>query len=83
MTEMQIITIYCFCDDFLKSRGNQDWPKVKMTLAEVMLVYIVATRFFYGNIERAYTTLKDGKYILKPISKGQLNERLHSLDPQT
>lgn len=80
MTEMQVIAIYCFCDDFLKSKGYQDWPNVKMSLAEVMLVYIVATRFFYGNIESAYTTLKDRKYILRPIVKGQLNERLHAVD---
>lgn len=82
MTELQIIAIYCFCDDFLKSRGHKDWPNVKMSLAEVMLVYIVATRFFYGNIESAYKTLKDRKYILRPIVKGQLNERLHAVDPK-
>ena len=80
MTELQIIAIYCFCDDFLKSRDHKDWPNVKMSLAEIMLVYIVATRFFYGNLERAYTTLKDGKYILRPVVKGQLNERLHAID---
>ncbi len=82
MTELQIIAIYCFCDDFLKDRNHKDWPNVKMNLAEIMLVYIVATRFFYGNIERAYTTLKDGKYIARPIVKGQLNERLHAVDPK-
>jgi hypothetical protein len=32
MTEEQVITIYCFCDDFLKVRGHRDWPNVKMTL---------------------------------------------------
>ena len=82
MTEVQVIAIYCFCDDFLKARGHQDWPNVKMNLAEIMLVYIVATRFFYGNIERAYKTLKDGCYIIKGLSKGQLNARLHGIDPQ-
>lgn len=80
MTEMQVIAIYCFCDDFLKSKGYQDWPNVKMTLAEIMLVYIVATRFFYGNIESAYKTLKDGKYIRRPVVKSQLSERLHAVD---
>jgi hypothetical protein len=64
MIEIQIIAIYCFCDDFLKSKGHQDWHNVKMSLAEVMLVYIVATRVFYGNIESAYKTLKDRRYIL-------------------
>lgn len=82
MTELQLIAIYCFCDDFLKSKNYQDWPNVKMSLAEIMLVYIVATRFFYGNIQRAYLTLKDKKYFLRPISKGQLNERLNKLDHQ-
>ena len=57
MTEVQVIAIYCFCNDFLKSKGYKDWPNVKMSFAEMMLIYIVATRFFYGNIERAYTTL--------------------------
>ena len=82
MIEMQIIANYCFCDDFLKARGHQDWPNVKMALAEILLVYIVATRFFYGNIERAYKTLNDGRYITKGLIKGQLNVRLHDIDPQ-
>jgi hypothetical protein len=82
MTEEQVIAIYCFCDDFLKARGHRDWPNVKMTLAEIMLVYIVATRFFYGNIERAHKTLKDGHYINKGLSKGRLNAMLHAVDPQ-
>lgn len=82
MTEEQIIAIYCFCDDFLKTRGHQDWPNVKMTLAEIMLVYIVATRFFYGNIERARVTIKDRRYVNEGLSKGRLNTRLHAVDPQ-
>ena len=82
MTELQIIAIYCFCDDFLKSRGHQDWPNTKMSLAEIMLVYIVATRFFYGNIESTYKMIKDRHYIQKPLSKNRLNERLHAVDPK-
>ena len=82
MTEIQVIAIYCFCDDFLKARGYQDWPNVKMTLAEIMLVHIIATRFFYGNIERAYKTLKEGCYMSHYLSKGQLNARLHGIDTQ-
>jgi hypothetical protein len=39
-------------------------------------------RFFYGNIERAYKTIKDRCYIIKPLSKGQLNARLHAVDTQ-
>jgi len=46
MTEMQVIAIYCFYDDFSKARGHQDWPNVKMTLAEIMLVYICGNSVF-------------------------------------
>lgn len=79
MTEEQVIAIYCFCDDFLKSIGYQDWPNVKMALSEIILVYIVATRFFYGNIERARLTLFASQYIRKCLSKSQLNRRLHCI----
>lgn len=79
MTEEQVIAIYCFCDDFLKSIGYQDWPNAKMALSEIMLVYIVATRFFYGNIERARITLYGSKYIKRGLSKSQLNRRLHGI----
>lgn len=79
MNEEQVIAIYCFCDDFLKSIGYQDWPNTKMTLSEIMLVYIVATRFFYGNIERARLILYGSRYIKRCLSKSQLNRRLHQI----
>ena len=72
MSEIQIIAIYCFCDDFLKTLAYQDWPNTKMSLAEIMMIYIVATRFFYGNMERTYRTLKDQGYLKKSLSKGQI-----------
>ena len=51
----QIIAIYCLCDDYIKSREviKDKWPNEKMSDAEVMTVLIVASRFFYGNVERA------------------------------
>ena len=79
MTDEQIIVIYCFCDDFLKEINYQDWPNTKMSLAEIMLVYIVAARFFYGNIERSRIYLYSYEYIQKGLSKGQLNRRLHQV----
>ena len=82
MTEEQVIAIYCFCDDFLKSIGYQDWPNTKMALSEIMLVYIVATRFFFGNIEKARLTLYR-RYIKRGLSKSQLNRRLHQISDET
>lgn len=33
---LQIITIYCLCDEFLTAYGYQDDPQAQMTTAEVM-----------------------------------------------
>jgi hypothetical protein len=57
----QIIAIYCLCDDYLKSTffKQNKWHNEKMTDAEVMTVMIIASRFFYGNIERARQLLKE------------------------
>ena len=80
MTEEQIIAIYCFCDDFLKSTRYQDWPNAKMMLFEIRLIYIFVIKFFYGIIERARLTLyRTGYYIKKGLSKSQLNRRLHQM----
>lgn len=75
----QIIAIYHLCDEYLKSIGltGQKWHNEKMSDAEVMTVVIVASRYFYGNIERARQFLKENGYILKMLSKSRLNRRMH------
>ena len=61
----RIIAIYCLWDDYMKSlKAIKDkWPNGKMSNAEVMTVLIVASRFFYGNVERARQMLKEMGYI--------------------
>ena len=39
---IEIITIYCVCDDFLKSKGHQGHDQTQMTSAEVMTTLLVA-----------------------------------------
>lgn len=75
----QIIAIYCLCNDYLKSgeRLQNRWHNEKMSDAEVMTVVIVASRFFYGNIERARQMLKEIGYITNMLSKSRLNRRMH------
>lgn len=77
----QIIAIYCLCDDYLKSTRfiQNRWPNEKMNDAEVMTVTIVASRFFYGNIERARQMLKEYGYIKRMLSKSRLNRRIHMI----
>ena len=56
---------------------RDSWHIEKMTDAEVMTVVIVASRFFYGNIERAREMLKENGYISRMLSKSRLNRRMH------
>ena len=81
MTLENIISIYCLCEDYLKSinLNGKGWPNEKMSNAEVIMTFIVATRFFYGNIERARIMLKSHGYIQNMLSKSRLNRRIHNI----
>ena len=84
MKAKDIIAIYCLCEEYLKSLGmnKKSWPNEKMSNAEVMTTLIVATRFFYGNIERARVMLKSYGHIPSMLSKSQLNRRIHNLSDE-
>ncbi len=75
----QIIAIYCFCDDFLRSRGHHDAPQAKLTTAEVMTISLVAVTLFSGNQERSRCFLEEHGYLKTRLSKGQFNRRLHQV----
>ena len=38
---LQMITIYCVCDDFIKSKVHRDHGQTQMTSAEVMTILLV------------------------------------------
>lgn len=77
--EMQIIAIYCLLDDYIQSIGYQDWPNVKLSTAEVMLINIVGMRFFYGNVEIAREFLVEHRYMGNQLTKSALNKRIHQI----
>lgn len=77
--EEQIITIFCVCDDYFKSIGISDWHNVKLTTSEVMLICVIAMRFFYGNLETARKFLHEHKYITNNMSPSGLNKRIHKI----
>ena len=76
--EDTIIAIFCFCDDYLKSINHEDWCNVKWAAAEVMTSWIVAMRFFYGNLDRARRFLIEYKY-MRLITLSGLNRGVHRL----
>jgi len=76
---LQIITIYCLCDAFLKIYGYREDPQAQMTTAEVMTTALVAVWFFHGNQHQACRFLKEHGYIPKMLSKSRFNRRLHQI----
>jgi len=75
----QIITIYCFCDDFLQAWGHKDAPQAKRTTAQVMTIALVAVTLFDGNQERSRCFLKEHGDLQPMLSKGCFNRRLHEV----
>jgi hypothetical protein len=76
---LQIITLYCVCDDYLLQSGQADSPQVQMSTAEVMTTALVAAWFFAGNLRLACGFLKEGGYIPRMLSESRFNRRLHHL----
>ena len=74
----QIIAIYCFCDDFLQSRGHKDAPQAKLATAEVMTIALVAVTLFSGNQDRCRCFLVEHGYV-KKLSRSQFNRRLYQV----
>ncbi|KAF3361901.1 hypothetical protein PHSC3_001555 [Chlamydiales bacterium STE3] len=77
--EMQIIATYCLLDDYILSIKHKDWPNAKLTTSEIMLISVVAMRFFYGNMETARQFLMEHNYLRNYLSKSALNRRIHGI----
>lgn len=74
-----ITTMFCLCDDLLKVLDYKDDPQCKLSGAEVMLVPLVAARFFGGKIESARKFLVEHDYLSFEMSQSRLNRRIHAL----
>lgn len=78
--EEQIISIYCLCDDFIHSKRFIDQHNVKVSTPEIMMNFIVAMRFFYGNLDLARRFLCEHGYIRKNFTLSCLNKRVHKIN---
>lgn len=77
--ELEIITIYCCCEDFLVSVGHKDDPQSRMSTAEVMTTALTAAAFFSGDHERSRCFLGEYGHIPDMLSKSQFSRRLHRI----
>ena len=76
--QLQIITIYCLCADFLIAYGYKDDKQARVTNAEIMTIALVAAWLFYGNQESSRRFLIEHGYIPQ-LSKSRFNRRLHAI----
>ena len=79
--ELQIIALYFFTDNFLKSIHFYDDPQTLTSTAEIVTSVLTAAQFFSGNHPKAAAFLKEHNYIPKFLSESRFNRRLHLLPP--
>jgi len=77
--ETELIVTYVVCDDVVKNLKIKEDVQVKMTTAEVMTTAIIAASQYFGNFERARTSLENSGDIPDMLSKSQFNRRLHQI----
>lgn len=80
--DLQIIAIYFFTDEVLKSFGFHDDKQVKMTTAEIITLVLTAALVFHGNHRFTAHFLKKYRYIPNILSEGHLNYRLHQISEE-
>ena len=77
--KLEITTIFCLSDDFIKElRIKQDLQQ-KMSDSEVITVGLVALRYFSGNISQSRHFLSEHGYIPSMLSESRLIRRLHKI----
>ncbi|CAG1010519.1 hypothetical protein ANRL4_04206 [Anaerolineae bacterium] len=59
----EIVTIYCLCVECLAAIGYRDDRQATLTAAEVMIVALVAVRFFEGYLESSRKFLAERRYM--------------------
>ena len=77
--QLQIITIYCLCADFLNEYGFQDHCRSTMTTAEVMTTALTASFLFNNHLDKGREFLLHDKAMPNRLSKSRFKRRLHNI----
>jgi hypothetical protein len=73
----EILTIYCLCDEYLRSIGHKDHPQCQMSSAEVTTVAIVAVMNFGGNFALSCRWLHAPQWMPIMLSKSRYSHSLY------
>lgn len=78
MNDLYIVTVFVLIDDLLKACAFEEDCRSQVGAAEILLVAVVAARYFANHHERALCLLIQLGYIRR-VSVSRFNRRLHSL----
>ena len=73
---LQIIFIYCLCEEFVKTLGLKEDDQSKMAEAEVITFALVAALYFHGNYSKTHLFFRSHRYFTYLLGKSRLNKRL-------
>lgn len=78
--ELEIITIYVICSEFLVAMNHREDSQCRMSDAEVMTTAIVAMLHFGGNYAKARKWLKSPQYMPTMLGQSRFSRRLNRLN---
>lgn len=76
---LQLIFLYCLCDELIKASPLKDDPQSRMTHAEVMTFAIAAALYFQGNFMRTRLFFQSHHYFETIISQSKINKKIHRI----
>lgn len=77
--EIEIITVYVICDEFLKGMNHTEDEQIEMSDAEVMTTAIAATLKYDGNYAEARRELADQGLVKCMLGKSRFSRRLNRI----
>jgi len=78
MNDTYIVTSYVVIDDILKAYGYEEDCRASSSAGEILIVAIVAAKYFQNHHERALYVMVRMGYV-KHLSLSRFNRRLHAL----
>ena len=79
MDDTEIIATFVIIDDVLRRLGHRDHCLAQTSDGEVLLVAVLAARYFQNHHERTLSVCKALRYLSGPLSISRFNRRLHRL----
>jgi hypothetical protein len=76
MDDMYILTTFVGLDDGLEQMGYRDDPRARVATSEILLVAVIAARYFHNHLQLALSTLIE-RGDIRPLSFSRFCRRLH------